>query len=590
MNFAHGTSHHLKANDLNNPALPPKLHKSLTNLKSTTTATSSSSSLSATAAVNTNNISNSNQRKNNNNNNNDNTTTASKTNNTNNSNTTSTTTNCNNFSSTSSSTSNTNSNAILTMHNTPPLASTTSVQTIYTLSKPHQHSILTPNSGGVGGGVGIGSNINNLSPSFNANRKSEHDHIMKITQQQPPSLTLPLATTSTITSFTSSTSKINSSTFYPLQNNVTYTLPKNIGGKMSLNSTINSVVSKVPSVISLPSSSSISTSIANEHLNLNNVSSEVGDNHHHVYHHSALNYQHQSAAAGLQQGSEGSAITSKSTTLPKILRTKRDLHSQNHHSNNSNTTNNHNSSSHHTSNNLNTSSTANNAAASMNYAVSQCFMPAYPKQYITSNNTTSSSSSTSTTSATTAAIQQQQQQQQPTNINNMQTQTITSTLAANYCPEDSHFNQHYFTTNATPTTHSTFASTFCSPSASSNNIITTTNTTTTITSTTTNTTNTTTGSNNAKQLPVCTTSKNCLNPKEHFLPNDTSLDDDYLSECENCKIAQSSKYYLDAEALASGPQATMTLQRKSMEECKEETETGYYRISHTLPTNSKKNA
>ncbi|TMW51831.1 hypothetical protein DOY81_003076 [Sarcophaga bullata] len=468
------------------------------------------------------------------------------------------------------------------MHNTPPLASTTSVQTIYTLSKPHQHSTLTPNGGG---GVGnVGSNINNLSPSFNANRKSEHDHIMKITQQQPPSLTLPLATTSTITSFTSSTSKINSSTFYPLQNNVTYTLPKNIGGKMSLNSTINSVVSKVPSVISLPSSSSISTSIANEHLNLNNVSSEGGENHH-VFHHSALNYQHQSAAAGVQQG-EGSSITSKSTTLPKILRTKRDLHTQNQTSSNSNTTNNHNSSSNHTSNNLNTSSSTNNAAASTNYAVSQCFMPAYPKQYIISNNTTSSSSSSST-SATTAAIQQEQQQ--PTNINNMQTQTITSTLAANYCPEDSHFNQHHFTTNTTPKTHSSFTSS-SSSSVSSNNITTTCNTTTATMNIATNTTNTTTGSNNAKQLPVCTTSKNCLNPKEHFLPNDTSLDDDYLSECENCKIAQSSKYYLDAEALASGPQATMTLQRKSMEECKEETETGYYRISHTLPTNSKKNA
>ena len=40
--------------------------------------------------------------------------------------------------------------------------------------------------------------------------------------------------------------------------------------------------------------------------------------------------------------------------------------------------------------------------------------------------------------------------------------------------------------------------------------------------------------------------------------------------------------YVDAEAIASGPQATMILQRKSMEECKEETETGYYRISHVL--------
>lgn len=31
-----------------------------------------------------------------------------------------------------------------------------------------------------------------------------------------------------------------------------------------------------------------------------------------------------------------------------------------------------------------------------------------------------------------------------------------------------------------------------------------------------------------KPLPVLTTSTNCMNPKQHFLPNDTSLDDDYL--------------------------------------------------------------
>uniref|UniRef100_W8BHR1 Uncharacterized protein n=2 Tax=Ceratitis capitata TaxID=7213 RepID=W8BHR1_CERCA len=94
----------------------------------------------------------------------------------------------------------------------------------------------------------------------------------------------------------------------------------------------------------------------------------------------------------------------------------------------------------------------------------------------------------------------------------------------------------------------------------------------------------------AKHLPVCTTSKNCHNPKEHFLPNDTSLDDDYLSECENCKIAQSAKYYLNAEEVEATPQETMTLQRKSMEDNKDEQEQAYYRISHTLPTNPKKNA
>lgn len=53
-----------------------------------------------------------------------------------------------------------------------------------------------------------------------------------------------------------------------------------------------------------------------------------------------------------------------------------------------------------------------------------------------------------------------------------------------------------------------------------------------------------------KPLPILTTSTNCTNPKEHFLPNDTSLDDDYLSECENCKTAGSgSRYYLDDEEL-----------------------------------------
>ena len=50
-----------------------------------------------------------------------------------------------------------------------------------------------------------------------------------------------------------------------------------------------------------------------------------------------------------------------------------------------------------------------------------------------------------------------------------------------------------------------------------------------------------------KPLPILTTSKNCNNPKEHFLPNDTSLDDDYLSECENCKSAHGSRYYLEEE-------------------------------------------
>lgn len=89
---------------------------------------------------------------------------------------------------------------------------------------------------------------------------------------------------------------------------------------------------------------------------------------------------------------------------------------------------------------------------------------------------------------------------------------------------------------------------------------------------------------NDKPLPVCTTFTNCSNPKEHFLPNDTSLDDDYLSECENCKSAHGSRYYLDEEHIDQ-PQETMTLQRKMDE--KENDEQPYYRTSSTLPTNTK---
>ncbi|XP_055677639.1 uncharacterized protein LOC129786563 [Lutzomyia longipalpis] len=94
---------------------------------------------------------------------------------------------------------------------------------------------------------------------------------------------------------------------------------------------------------------------------------------------------------------------------------------------------------------------------------------------------------------------------------------------------------------------------------------------------------TTGGGGDEKPLPVCTTSKNCSNPKEHFLPNDTSLDDDYLSECENCKSAHGSRYYLDAETEET-PQETMTLQRKMPDN---EEDQPYYRASLTLPTNTK---
>lgn len=93
-----------------------------------------------------------------------------------------------------------------------------------------------------------------------------------------------------------------------------------------------------------------------------------------------------------------------------------------------------------------------------------------------------------------------------------------------------------------------------------------------------------------KPLPVLTTSTNCTNPKEHFLPSETSLDDDYLSECENCKTAGTgSRYYLDDEELDELPQQeTMTLQRKLMNENDENDQQNYYRVSSTLPTNTNK--
>lgn len=93
-----------------------------------------------------------------------------------------------------------------------------------------------------------------------------------------------------------------------------------------------------------------------------------------------------------------------------------------------------------------------------------------------------------------------------------------------------------------------------------------------------------------KPLPVLTTSTNCTNPKEHFLPSETSLDDDYLSECENCKTAGTgSRYYLDDEELDELPlQETMTLQRKLMNENDENDQQNYYRVSSTLPTNTNK--
>ncbi|XP_065094499.1 homeobox protein 2-like [Ochlerotatus camptorhynchus] len=91
-----------------------------------------------------------------------------------------------------------------------------------------------------------------------------------------------------------------------------------------------------------------------------------------------------------------------------------------------------------------------------------------------------------------------------------------------------------------------------------------------------------------KPLPVLSTYTNCANPKEHFLPNDNSLDDDYLSECENCKSAHGSRYYLEEEE-DDVPQETMTLQRK-MPENEDPDQQNYYRVSSTLPTNTSRKA
>uniref|UniRef100_A0A1A9X1X2 Uncharacterized protein n=1 Tax=Glossina brevipalpis TaxID=37001 RepID=A0A1A9X1X2_9MUSC len=493
LNLSHATTtphHHTaaKINDLMNPALPPKLHKSLTNLKSSTLATSTPHHAGSGTVRNMNKtseiikVNNGQLLRNNNINNSINTHTTL----------TSTTSSTSSVSPSSS-----NLGSPQTSSNN---LSTTSVQTIYTLSKPSTTAALTT--------------LNGVSTVAHV-RNRDHDHLnLKI---QPPILTLPSSSSATMTSTTSGGTntggtKINSSTFYPLQNNVTYTLPKNIAGKMSLNSTINSVVSKVPSVISLPPTASSNNNQENA------ANTVVGSN--------------------CNESSSAAITTSvKSTTLPKILRSKKDfLHSN-------------------TAVNSNSSSASNNyttIASSTACAISQCNMPPYPKLFNTFNNSNSlistvsnssssfSPSQTTTTTTNVAVVTTTQQ------CINMQTQTITSTLAGNLYVDD-------FFTSSSPTSNS---------------------------------------SGNCKQtaLPAaCTTSKNYLNPKEHFLPNDASLDDDYLSECENCKIAQSTKYYLDTAALLSTPQETMTLQRKSLEENKEEPETGYYRISHTLPSNSKKN-
>lgn len=69
-------------------------------------------------------------------------------------------------------------------------------------------------------------------------------------------------------------------------------------------------------------------------------------------------------------------------------------------------------------------------------------------------------------------------------------------------------------------------------------------------------------------------------------------DEDYRSECENCKSAHGSRYYLaeDDEDELSSPNETMTLQRRPLESQTDTLGHGptYYRTSLTLPTNTKK--
>ncbi|XP_066602905.1 mucin-2-like isoform X2 [Prorops nasuta] len=63
--------------------------------------------------------------------------------------------------------------------------------------------------------------------------------------------------------------------------------------------------------------------------------------------------------------------------------------------------------------------------------------------------------------------------------------------------------------------------------------------------------------------------------------------DDYRSECENCKSATGSRYYLDNEdALVTSPHETMTLHRRP-EEATSSATPQYYRTSLTLPTSTR---
>lgn len=325
-----------------------------------------------------------------------------------------------------------------------------------------------------------------------------------IKSQTPPTLTLPSSTSSSsnavdqsnllsvsrehgiISTATTTTtpivtsSRINSSTFYPLQNgNVTYTLPRVLNGeRMSLNSTIKNVVSKVPSVINMPPSN-----------NKNNNLSNIND----------LNHSHNNSSKNSANHNEDSVKHKQSFNIIKsnvLLLDKM-------------------------------SSKQSNKVITTNKS----------KNGVKSNQGPTTTSGTGSTTISTASSPVSSStvnrggtiSTQPTN-NNMQTQTITSTLAPNfYADVDYSVGVNDWMTEA-------------KDEDKEEEIIMATGT------------MTTTAATILRQaLPVCTTSRNCLNPKEHYLPTDTSLEDDYLSECENCKFAQSSKYYLDTKALKALP-------------------------------------
>ncbi|XP_076300491.1 uncharacterized protein LOC143218849 [Lasioglossum baleicum] len=74
------------------------------------------------------------------------------------------------------------------------------------------------------------------------------------------------------------------------------------------------------------------------------------------------------------------------------------------------------------------------------------------------------------------------------------------------------------------------------------------------------------------------------------LPTLHDDNDDYRSECENCKSATGSRYYLDNEnELITSPHETMTLHRRP-DETASSTTPQYYRTSLTLPISTRQRA